>query len=359
MNKILVLVLLCSAQLLAATEYYENPYNHRYTRSLGASMVTSYVERENGGLPVETTTKIEVLRIKDFHGTEIETQKRTETEFVNNGFPVTMIHYIDFADENIIRVATDLSDDVTTSRVTSVIGEHPEKELLAIGEEWEKTLVEMVNVTFSDGVNASGKTTDVTRFTFLGLETISTVWGPLQAAKIKYTSTRSTKFQDFYVPHSKMWFGWGLDTDTVEVTMRDSYLITSQGVNYYLKGLGDYKSSGSQTEGRLVLKSLNLRSQSRDENAVPEKSITWERTIVSSNFNVTPTSFSVITPTQHSSTAYLDSWTWNGSFPWVYNANTDSWFYYRFNGNICYAYDVRSSKWFAFDEGNGGWRLVQ
>jgi hypothetical protein len=92
---------------------------------------------------------------------------------------------------------------------------------------------------------------------------------------------------------------------------------------------------------------------------VPEKSITWERTIVSSNFNVTPTSFSVITPTQHSSTSYLDSWTWNGSFPWVYNANTDSWFYYRFNGNICYAYDVRSSKWFAFDEGNGGWRLAQ
>ena len=115
--------------------------------------------------------------------------------------------------------------------------------------------------TFTDGVSAYRKTTDVTRCTFLGLETISTVCPNDSGGEdTKYTSTRIAKFQDFYVPHSKMWFGWGLDTDTVEATM-SRVSITTQGVNYCLKGLGVYKSSGSQTEGRLVLKSLNLRSQ--------------------------------------------------------------------------------------------------
>lgn len=73
-----------------------------------------------------------------------------------------------------------------------------------------------------------------------------------------------------------------------------------------------------------------------------------------------PEGFETLTYSEVSSGAsHIDAWTWNGAFPWVYNANTGSWFYYRFRGNICYAYDVRSSKWFAFDESNGGWRLAQ
>ncbi len=51
----------------------------------------------------------------------------------------------------------------------------------------------------------------------------------------------------------------------------------------------------------------------------------------------------------------IDSWTWNGAFPWVYNSLTDSWFYYAFSGNSYNAYDARSGSWFTFDSGTGAW----
>ena len=54
----------------------------------------------------------------------------------------------------------------------------------------------------------------------------------------------------------------------------------------------------------------------------------------------------------------LDSWTWNGAFPWVYNGSTDSWFYYAFTGNTCNAYDARSGSWFTFNGVTGVWNQV-
>jgi hypothetical protein len=303
----------------------------------------------NGGLPVETTTKREVLRKKDYHGTEIQTVKITETEFENNSFPKTTISYLDYAGDFLIRSSSEDSEDVAIGEIVSVIGESPEKELLEIGEEWEITGNEMLNVSFSEHIKATGVFTTVIRFRFLGLETISTAWGALQAAKIRETYTQSRKFNEQIAV---------LNGDPYKITMTP--IVANQEVTrYYLKGFGIYKSSMSRTQGAWAEQDLNLRTQVLSNFDYPAESTTSETAFVSSNVNVTPTSFSVITPTQHSSTAYLDSWTWNGSFPWVYNANTDSWFYYRFNGNICYAYDVRSSKWFAFDEGNGGWRLAQ
>jgi len=55
------------------------------------------------------------------------------------------------------------------------------------------------------------------------------------------------------------------------------------------------------------------------------------------------------------SSAKLDSWTWNGAFPWVYNNATDSWFYYAFSGNSYNAYDARNRSWFTFDSDTGKW----
>ncbi len=51
----------------------------------------------------------------------------------------------------------------------------------------------------------------------------------------------------------------------------------------------------------------------------------------------------------------LNSWTWNGAFPWVYNSASDSWFYYAFSGNSYNAYDARSGSWFTFDSDTGTW----
>ena len=55
------------------------------------------------------------------------------------------------------------------------------------------------------------------------------------------------------------------------------------------------------------------------------------------------------------STISLGSWTWNGAYPWVYNANTDSWFYYAFSEGKCHTYDARTSKWYTFDGQQKTW----
>ena len=51
----------------------------------------------------------------------------------------------------------------------------------------------------------------------------------------------------------------------------------------------------------------------------------------------------------------LNSWTWNGAFPWVYNHETASWFYYHFAGNTCNAYDARNGNWFTFNGTSNSW----
>jgi hypothetical protein len=200
-------------------------------------------------------------------------------------------------------------------------------------------------------VDIHGVESFVSNYKFLGLEEIPTIWGRLRAAKIQVKTTDELVWSDT--------LAFGKSTGTAVSISWNPINSTSTKVEYHLKNFGRYLVSGNTDTGTTTVDIKVMSTLDSSSPSYPAKSTIWEKTIVSSNFNVTPTSFSVITPTQHSSTAYLDSWTWNGSFPWVYNANTDSWFYYRFNGNACYAYDIRSSKWFAFDEGNGGWRLAQ
>jgi hypothetical protein len=126
---------------------------------------------------------------------------------------------------------------------------------------------------------------------------------------------------------------------------------------YYIKGYGLYKSTELVWGGGTVVSMEGLWAGASIvepiSTQIPE--VFSSMTTVSVKGEIHPTSFSPITVGANTSTLYLDSWTWNGAYPWVYNANTDSWFYYRFNGNACFAYDVRSSKWFAFDGQSKAW----
>ena len=330
---------------LAYGEYYENPFKHIYQLNVGDNETTSSIKRVNGGLPVETTIKTEVLRKKDYHGTEILTEKITETEFGNDNFPKTTISYNDYAGGKLIRSSSEDSDDLSIAEIASVIGKEPETELLEIGEEWEITANEMLNVSLSEYVKATGIITTVIRFRFLGLETISTDWGMLKAAKIKETYTQSRNFNEQIA---------ALNGDAYKVTITP--IETNQEVTrYYLKGFGRYKSASSRTQGAWSEQNLNLKTQSRNDFDYPAENTTSETIFVSSNFNVTPTSFSAITPTEYASNSYLDAWTWVGQFPWVYNASTASWFYYHFAGNTCNAYDAHNGNWFTFNGTSNSW----
>jgi hypothetical protein len=50
----------------------------------------------------------------------------------------------------LIRSSSEDSEDLAIGEIVSVIGKKPEKELLEIGEEWEITANEMLNVSFSE-----------------------------------------------------------------------------------------------------------------------------------------------------------------------------------------------------------------
>ena len=54
-------------------------------------------------------------------------------------------------------------------------------------------------------------------------------------------------------------------------------------------------------------------------------------------------------------TSELNSWTWNGAFPWIYNHETASWFYYYFASDTCNAYDARNGNWFTFNGTSNSW----
>jgi hypothetical protein len=79
---------------------------------------------------------------------------------------------------------------------------------------------------------------------------------------------------------------------------------------------------------------------------------TTERTLIVKPANLAPQNLIVVDET---SSPQLDSWTWNGAFPWVYNSSTESWFYYAFTGNTCNAYDARSGSWFTYNGATGVW----
>ena len=82
---------------------------------------------------------------------------------------------------------------------------------------------------------------------------------------------------------------------------------------------------------------------------------TTERILIAKPSNLVPKNLIVV---DEALSPQIDSWTWNGAFPWVYNSSTDSWFYYAFTGNTCNAYDARSGSWFTFNGVTGVWNQV-
>jgi hypothetical protein len=135
---------------------------------------------------------------------------------------------------------------------------------------------------------------------------------------------------------------------------------------YFLKGLGTYQNTLSSNFVKVGLEidadPTNPTNQI-DIDSLP--SILKKRFNKSyeAKFDSTTKTLNVQNFTEISSTQYqeilnqtkLNSWTWNGAFPWVYNSLTDSWFYYAFSGNSYNAYDARSGSWFTFDSGTGAW----
>jgi hypothetical protein len=190
-----------------------------------------------------------------------------------------------------------------------------------------------------------------------GTKKITTPWGVLNALElISYTDTLYT------LRNSNASY------------MTDYRLLVSKNnknVSYYINGLGLYSSylEINKPEPRGVFpdkwsaREADTYSMNPDDIWVEEeiqkkfidrfkKSISVE--FASSTMKHNVKDFIALT-VQDQNSPQLNSWTWNGAFPWVYNHATESWFYYAFSGDSYDAYDARSGSWFTFDSGTGAW----
>jgi hypothetical protein len=359
MKKKIITVFLAHAQLLFATVYYENPYRH-YTEFKVGDRVTWKITSTEDGVPLDDTTRMsELMSGRDYYGTSIWKWKYTYTTAPANGFPSISVTYTDYADGVPIHSSQKSSDEFELSLLGSKVGSPPDKELWEIGEIWETMhkFRETAQGALGDNSVLSSTfwiTKTTTKGTFLGLELIETPWGPLYAAKIKENIVRKKQVEDVIDADAN-----GTDADDIKLikTRYDDDEI--EKTEYWLKGLGLYKIIQKENKGQMVLTLKGIydtRNLGEFSATSPSSQVNEEQTYQSfTGGSISPTSFSAITLGENASTLYLDSWTWNGAYPWVYNANTDSWFYYYFKGSACNAYDARTSKWYTFDGQQKTW----
>ena len=253
--------------------------------------------------------------------------------------------YIVYADDWAIKSSGEYTNDLSGQSLISVIGSDPTKAFLEIGEQWEIMVSEMLKLDISENVSITGILTHLFEYEFQGTETISTIWGNFQAAKIKSLISQSYEYFDAIVSFEG-------DAILVEIP---SFTVTAERTEYYVKGFGRYKSISTRTTSSWSEKNTNLRTQEYNTWEYPMKTVYRESTITSTNFNSTPSSFLSNSSPQFKNNLYLNSWTWNGSFPWIYNSSTDSWFYYYFVDNKVNAYDARSSSWHTFNHSSEEW----
>jgi hypothetical protein len=356
MKKKIITVFLAHANLLFATQYYENPFNHQLDHPVGVR-ITSKVTSIQDGVPLDDVMSIsELMSDRDYYGTSISKWKVTDTTAPSNGFPTISVGYAVYADGVLIDESEKDSDESEFNSLVSEIGSPPDKELWEIGETWETKRNSRETVQGLLSKNSILPSSFwvwkyTTKGTFLGLELIETLWGPLYAAKIKLDHTCQITFEDLIDAN-------GTAVNLLKIRYDDA---KSEETQYYIKGWGFYKSISKITFGQRVISATSildgLHEASISSSDTEPSFISYvEQTLQShTRGSISPTSFSAITLGENASTLYLDSWTWNGAYPWVYNANTDSWFYYYFKGSACNAYDARTSKWYTFDGQQKTW----
>lgn len=343
-NFLIIVVLVLSSSFLCANKY-QNPFVNKIDLQINDSAAHSIVEIVDDGVPINKTKVNVLVNQRDFYGTDLETMKVTQTEYPNSGFPKEEVSFIQYANDWAIKAAQEYSDDITNQSLLSIIGNHPQKAFLEIGEKWELIGSEMLKIDITENVSITGVLNFTVEYEFLGTEQISTIWGYLNAAKVNVKTSESFDYFDSINSING-------DAVLAEIT---PFTATSVRTEYYIKGFGRYKFNATRNRNAYTERNTNLKSQQSNEWNYPAESVYTESTLISTNYNPIVTSFSNLAQTQLENNANLDSWTWNGSFPWVYNSLTDSWFYYYFAGNTCYAYDANNENWFTFNGSSNSW----
>lgn len=185
---------------------------------------------------------------------------------------------------------------------------------------------------------------------------ISTQWGDKNAALIIMQLTGNFAVDSFWIdltqygqiPYGQdsraKFFGFSIDLDMT-------------GNAYFLKELGSYLLN---IKGTISFPSeiSMLYDGQYFEVPLPAESIPTfysQLSFEDNNFGDFTKNFSIPTDSSPISSGFLQSWTWNGAFPWVYDYSSQSWYYYYFNNAGYFVYHSNLNNWFKFNISSGAW----
>lgn len=286
---------------------------------------------------------------EDFYGEEIKTFKMNTSETPIGGTPVATEMYEIYIDDDFAFNNTVSSLKYMSSVLNRSVGKPPASQSVSIGQTWK-------NIAYRTGfTEVSGQQGQIITLPiriviegeskFLGIESISTVWGAKKAIVIETQNLIQSGNQEWVDGFYKYTNAYA---DTQQVKK-----------DYYLKGVGLYKFSTLTNASSYTTTAIYTPNNSSQTFTYPRPQSTENFTYEYSTRNLSPTDFSELSQTSgNSSSISLNSWTWNGSFPWVYSHANSSWFYYSFSGNRYNVYDAKNNSWYTFNDADKTWTFA-
>lgn len=333
--------------------FYENPFQHQ-----ASFKPNNYVISRS--ITIKDNVKRDVTEKGEYLGDN--NWRETETTIPETGTPSITVLDTKRNEKGVSETASSRSSTGMdfSGRLGAVIGSKPKSKLVKKGQTWEIEEHATVDLnlgsvlpsgveTLDGGTEVQYMATQKSSYEMLGLETIYTIWGHLDALKIRVQSEVKLKPSVFLFTDNSGTYGYIKQTE-VE--------IDSDETRYYIKGFGLYRSS-STTETKSFIQTAKEVSSywaTEKKEVTPRKTETEQYLVESTNLSINPLNFSPVDLSTNSNQTYLNSWTWMGQFPWVYNSETNSWFYYHFSGDTCNAWDARANRWYTFHSESSTWR---
>jgi len=350
--KAIPLILLLAATLVGRATTIENPNNHlgELLKVDGYSVLDYKKYDENGNLLSSGSVRGTLQSKEDFGGEEIKVIKMNTSETPLGGVPEANEIYEVYIDDDFAFNNTVSSLKTSTSILNRSVGKAPSTSTVTIDQTWKNIAYRS---GFTEVTTQAGKMLTLpvrvvieSNSSFLGLESIETIWGTKNAIVVKTQKLIASGNQD-----------WNDGSYSYRNTFQD----TPQTVTrYFVKGVGIYKTITVTEASSYTTTITYVPTNAAQSISYPSSKTTEVLTYEHSTRNLSSSDFSVVTQTSNTgSTLTLDSWMWNGAYPWIYNSSTSSWFYHSSNGNKSYVFDQRNSTWFAYEESTNLWVSVE
>ena len=227
-------------------------------------------------------------------------------------------------------------------RTTTTIYEaKPMTKYIENNQSWRNMYLGSWSYDYNESVSVAITTETNSTTTVVGTELVKTVWGELHALVLKTIAFDYHKFSfnenvgysavigsrettDYFINRIGIYKSISKYSDLTHINDLKSKIDDEAYFNFIWAVLGGEDSY--QTIVDDFIKNHDISSVVRE--------------FKSTNKLLTPIDYLILN--SGTSTTELNTWTWNGAFPWVYNHETESWFYYHFAGNTCNAYDARN-----------------